>query len=155
MVTPVPVLKRAWPLSPIMITQLPSRSSKPLAEKGNVRAQNTLGKMFNYGGTGLLLNDREAVKWFRKAAKQGDAECQLNLWAHVFGGDGGVKGHRGGDTVVSQGAQGNALAQYRIGEIYSTGMGVKRNDKEAERWYRRAAERGNPPEAMQMLGETV
>lgn len=52
---------------------------KPLADKGSIEAQNALGKMCNTGGTGLPRNDKEAVKWFRKAALQGSSEGQLNL----------------------------------------------------------------------------
>ncbi len=39
--------------------------------------------------------------------------------------------------------QGNAVAQYRLGEMYSDGDGVPMNKKEAVKWYRLAAEQGN------------
>jgi TPR repeat protein len=30
-------------------------------------------------GTGVLQDDKEAVKWYTKAAEQGDADAQFNL----------------------------------------------------------------------------
>ena len=43
------------------------REFLPLAEQGNTDAQNNLGVMYD-GGMGVLENDAEAVKWFRKAS---------------------------------------------------------------------------------------
>jgi uncharacterized protein len=48
------------------------------AENGNATAQNTLGEKFA-SGEGMTRNSVEAVKWFRRAAEQGDAEAQFNL----------------------------------------------------------------------------
>ncbi|MBG8718455.1 sel1 repeat family protein, partial [Neisseria meningitidis] len=39
-------------------------------------------------------------------------------------------------------AQGNAAAQYNLGAMYYKGRGVRRDDAEAVRWYRQAAEQG-------------
>ena len=39
--------------------------------------------------------------------------------------------------------QGNASGQYNLGVMYADGRGVARDDAEAVRWYRRAAEQGN------------
>jgi hypothetical protein len=38
--------------------------------------------------------------------------------------------------------QGNASAQYNLGNMYDSGEGVPENDAEAVRWYRLAAEQG-------------
>ena len=40
--------------------------------------------------------------------------------------------------------QGNAQAQYRLGEMYDNGEGVAADDTEAVKWYRKAAEQGHP-----------
>ena len=40
--------------------------------------------------------------------------------------------------------QGNAQAQYRLGEMYDSGEGVAADDAEAVKWYRKAAEQGHP-----------
>jgi TPR repeat protein len=39
--------------------------------------------------------------------------------------------------------QGDAVAQYSLGVLYSTGEGVIKNDKKAITWYRKAAEQGH------------
>ena len=41
-------------------------------------AQDHLGNMY-YWGNGVSQDYSEAVKWYRKAAEQGDAEAQNNL----------------------------------------------------------------------------
>ena len=38
--------------------------------------------------------------------------------------------------------QGNVLAQYRIGYMYANGIGVPKNEEEALKWYRLAADQG-------------
>ena len=50
----------------------------PLAEEGNLEAQNTLG-LINDEGSGVNQDYKEAVKWYRLAAEQGDAYGQFNL----------------------------------------------------------------------------
>ena len=45
---------------------------RPLAEKGDARAQTKLGWMY-YRGMVVTKDYKKAVKWYRKAAKQGHA----------------------------------------------------------------------------------
>ena len=42
-------------------------------------------------GTGVKKDYAEAVKWFRKAAEQGDIKSQLNLAVCYYNGDGLLK----------------------------------------------------------------
>ena len=51
---------------------------RPLAEQGNVFAQNNLGVMYK-NGQGVLQDYKEAIKWYRLAAEQGNASAQFNL----------------------------------------------------------------------------
>ena len=39
--------------------------------------------------------------------------------------------------------QGNAIAQFNLGVMYSNGEGIKRDQTEAVKWYRLAAAQGN------------
>ncbi len=48
------------------------------AESGNAEAQATLGSMYD-NGQGVVKDDAEAVRWYRKAAEQGHAGAQNNL----------------------------------------------------------------------------
>ena len=51
---------------------------QPLADQGNVSAQNNLGVMYQ-SGKGVLKDEAEAVRWYRLAAEQGYASAQVNL----------------------------------------------------------------------------
>ena len=53
-------------------------STKAKAVGGDAEAQSNLGLMYEIGD-GVPEDDKEAVKWYRKAAEQGDAEAQYNL----------------------------------------------------------------------------
>ncbi len=48
-------------------------------------------------------------------------------------------------------ATNNAYAQYRIGTLYNSGLGVEKNYSEALRWYKLAAAQGNA-DAQESLG---
>ena len=48
------------------------------AEQGDAAAQNNLGCMYDQG-RGAPQDDREAVRWWRLAADQGNAEAQAAL----------------------------------------------------------------------------
>jgi len=50
---------------------------KKWAEKGDAGAQHNLGLMY-YDGEGVVQDYIEAVKWYRKAADQGDAPAQAS-----------------------------------------------------------------------------
>ena len=51
---------------------------RPLAEQGHVVAQFNLGVMYEFG-EGVPKNNAEAIKWFRKAAEQGDRDAKKRL----------------------------------------------------------------------------
>jgi TPR repeat protein len=53
-------------------------SLKALAEKEDAKAQTNLGLMYETG-EGVEKDDKEAVKWYRKAAEQGEHAAQFNL----------------------------------------------------------------------------
>ena len=63
--------------------------------------------MIYHIGEGVEKDLKEAVKWYRKAADQGDA-----------------------------------MAQFGLGNRYKTGEGVGKDLKEAVKWYRKAADQG-------------
>ncbi len=51
---------------------------KPLAERGDARAQASLGLMYDRG-QGVPPDYGEAGKWYRQAAEQGEAMAQFSL----------------------------------------------------------------------------
>jgi len=54
------------------------RLLRPLAEKGNVRAEFLMGFAY-HNGRGVPEDDAEAVKWYRRAADKGDDIAQYNV----------------------------------------------------------------------------
>jgi len=59
---------------------------RPLAERGDPRAEYMLGLAFNLG-RGVTRNDAMAVAWYRKAADQGLAAAEANLGAMYANGE--------------------------------------------------------------------
>ena len=75
------------------------------------------------------------MKWFRKAAGQGDAEGQYNLGVRYLLGEGVAKDATEGVKWMSKAAeQGNAEAQYNLGVCYAKGDGVAKDDVTAYMW---------------------
>ena len=60
---------------------------RPLAERGDVRAEEMLGYMYDLG-EGVAENDAAAAKWYLLAASQGSPDAQLNLGILYFDGSG-------------------------------------------------------------------
>jgi TPR repeat protein len=112
------------------------------AERGDAIAQNDLGLLYATGRD-VSLDEREAVKWFERAAAQGAVNAQFNL---------GVMYHRGGG-VAADATQAVAwyrlaaerehpLAQHNLATLYSKGEGIDQDYAAAAQWLTRAAEAG-------------
>lgn len=54
------------------------RIVKPIAEQGNMEAQNLTAALYR-DGQGVPQNYAEAIKWYRRAANQGHAGAQYNF----------------------------------------------------------------------------
>jgi TPR repeat protein len=88
-------------------------------------------------------NNKQAVKWYRKAAEQGDAGAQYNLGVMYGTGQGVQQDHKQAVKWFRMAAeQGDAKAQAYLGESYDNGQGVPQDYKQAVKWYRKAAEQG-------------
>jgi len=86
----------------------------------------------------------EAVKWYRLAAAQGDADAQYNLGVMYDNGQGVVQDYAEAVKWYRlAAAQGDADAQYNLGVMYDNGQGVVQDYTEAVKWYRLAAAQGN------------
>ena len=114
------------------------------AQKGDPKAQNTLGLLYEKG-MGVSKDYAEALKWFQKAAKKGNAEGQNNLAFMYFKGL-GVKQDNDQALQWFQKAadQGLASAQENLGLMYGQGQGVKKNPSQALEWFKKAAEQDDP-----------
>ena len=95
-------------------------------------------------GQGVAKDDAEAVKWFRKAAEQGEAEAQNRLGLMYRSGKGVAKDEAEAAKWYRKAAeQGLVGAQINLGWTYAKGRGVVKDDAEAAKWFRRAAEQGD------------
>jgi S1-C subfamily serine protease len=119
------------------------REFLPLARAGDRYIQFIVGLMYDFG-EGVIENDSEAGRWYRRAADQGLAEAQFNLGNMYRRGEGVPSNDAEAVRWYRRAAeQGYANAQFNLGFMYDFGEGVPGNDVEAVRWYRRAADQGN------------
>lgn len=92
--------------------------------------------MVYFNGRGVTQDDAEAVKWFRLAAAQGNADAQSNLGTMYGNGQGVAQDYA---EVVKwfrlAAAQGNAAAQNNLGVMYRDGQGVKQDYVRAHMWF--------------------
>ena len=108
----------------------------------------TIGNDYYLGRNGKKQNRKEAVRYYRKAAEQGNADAQYSLGFCYKYGHGvdeseteAVKWFRkAAENYRKAAEQGNADAQCDLGKCYKYGHGVDESETEAEKWFRKAAE---------------
>lgn len=115
----------------------------PLADKGNVRAQYFLGRLYQ-GFKGVDQNYQEALKWYRLAADQEFSPAQLEL-GNMYASDSGTTQsyQEAMKWWLLAAKKGNDTAQSHLGFLYEDGMGVEQSYKEAIKWFRLAADKGD------------
>ena len=89
-------------------------------------------------------NFKEAVKWYQKAAFQGDAVGQFDLGGMYQRGRGVEQDSKEAVKWYQKAAfQGQATAQYALGFIYANGEGVEQNFVTGYAWWNIAATNGD------------
>lgn len=121
------------------------------ARAGDVLAQNVMGMAYKYG-LGTQQNHENSVRWFRKAAEQGDTDAQFNL-GRIYGkGFGTYARTRAApqDDVQAvywyrkSAEQGYRAAQFNLAEIYAEGgRDVSQDYGHAYFWMSLAASAGD------------
>ena len=115
---------------------------RPLADQGDSYAQFGVGALY-WNGHGVTADTQEALKWFRLAAAQNNAEAQLNIGL-IYSGEGITKDQKEAAKWFQLAAeQGLSEAQYILGVVYDGGQGVTMNKTTAVKWFQRAALQGN------------
>ncbi len=100
------------------------REFRPLAERGDAKAQYGLGVMY-LNGQGVPQDSAEVVKWHRKAAEQGYAKAQYNLGFMYINGLGVPRDYAEAAKWYRKAAdQRDAKAQYILGVMYINSLGV-------------------------------
>jgi uncharacterized protein len=116
---------------------------RPLAQKGDAKAQENLGLMYATG-RGVTQNTVEAEKWIRKAAEQGLTEAQYNLGLIYVKGQGVPQNNAEAMKWFKKSSdQGYVNAQYSLGVMYFQGLGVPKNLVQAYMWWYLAGSQGN------------
>jgi TPR repeat protein len=86
----------------------------------------------------------EAVRWFRKAAEQGDRDAQTNLGSLYLLGDRLPQDYSEALKWLRAAAdQGHPLAQTKLGIMYEDGKGVPQDRVQAYMWFSLAAAQGS------------
>lgn len=108
------------------------------AEAGELEAQRRLAAYYTSGGQSL--NDmRQAARWLRLAAEQGDAKSQTE-WANFLRtGRGDVEKNlkESASWLKRAAEQNHGPAQVNLAWHYRHGLGVDRDHKRAAHWYER------------------
>lgn len=106
-------------------------------------AQYYVGECY-YNGWGVQKNKLEAIKWYEKAADNGNFEAIAYLGECYLYGDGVPKDWDKGIEYTTKAANaGIAFSQFFLGEIYYYGLGVNTNKIVARQWYEKAAKQGH------------
>lgn len=129
------------------------KNLKQASELGDSDAQIKLGRCYFEGRKGVEQSYIEALRWFRKAAEQGNAEAQIMLGCCYENGKGVEKDYS--ETIKwyrMAAKQGNAEAQFKLAVLYSEkDVNGQANHQEEVKWYRLAAKQGHA-QAQLLLG---
>jgi TPR repeat protein len=94
-------------------------------------------------GKGVPQSDTEAVKWFRRAAEQNNADAAANLGWMYQQGEGVLQDDAEAVKWFRLSAeQNNFRAQNNLGTMYAEGKGVPQDDVLAYMWFNLAAASG-------------
>lgn len=116
---------------------------KPLAEKGDARAQHYLGLMYTQG-LGVPKDHAKAVVWFKKAAEAGNVPAAYNLGFRYLRGQGVPQDIRTGAGWIRRAAKAGLVpAQHMMGLLYANGDGVPQDFVQAYLWLSLSAKQKN------------
>ncbi len=94
-------------------------------------------------GQGVEKNSQTAVKWYTKAAEQGDVASQYNLGVMYAKGQGVEQSYQNAMKWYLKAAKkGDVKAQYNLGVMNYMGQGVKQNTMAAYLWWKLASLKG-------------
>lgn len=99
-----------------------SKDLEKKAKSGDVAAQVTVGNTY-LNGDGVEKNLKKATKWFYLAAKAGNKEAENALLSFHS------------KELEKYAKEGNAEAQFCVGEFYYNGTDVEKDLKKAAQWY--------------------
>ena len=108
------------------------------ADQGLASAQTQLGICY-FEGVGVEKDYDEAVRLFNLAAKQNDADayCMLSRYYNF---------EQDHDKIFENAKKAadlhSTMGEFGLAECYQLGIGVKKDDSQADHWYEKVAEKG-------------
>lgn len=112
------------------------------AEAEVADAQHALGALY-LRGRGVTRDPAEAVRWFFKAAGNGNLAGEVEFAILLFNGEGTPKNEALAARYFRHAASnGNAIAQNRLARLYAAGRGVPKSLVEAAAWHLVASSQG-------------
>jgi uncharacterized caspase-like protein len=108
-----------------------------LANQGDARAQYDLGMVY-YSGLGVPRDREHAKKWLTKAANQGNIVAQTMLGVIYSEAKDYAQAL---DWYRKAAGKGDAMAQNNLGTMYQHGLGVSKDEAEAQKWFKKAGTR--------------
>jgi len=110
------------------------------AEQGDAEAQYEVGRAYDLGN-GVVKNEQEAFKWYRKAAEQGHRTAESTLGALYASGKGVTKDlHLSFYWTRKAAEHGSFWDQYFTGTNYFFGTKCPQDYEQAFYWFKKAAD---------------
>ncbi len=133
-----------------------ARWFRKAAEQGDAGAQNEMGVLY-WSGEGVDKDRVTAGNWFERAAEAGSEDAEINLGWFYLDDSQGIYGATSDEDAALQdryaaspekafqwfckaATQGNARAQFKVGEAYWNGQGAGMNKLQARLWLEKAAQ---------------
>lgn len=93
----------------------------------------------------LFINMRPIFGWCKNAINKNYTEAQTAMgYCYLYGLSGFKQNMTVAVNLFSKAAEsGNAEAQFCLGHLYETGIGVEKDESKAFEWYKKAANQGN------------
>ena len=116
------------------------------ADAGVTPAMGKVGEYLYQGWGTVRRDDDEALIWLERAARTGDARSDYYLALFHLDGLAGLASDpvAAAALMLTSAQAGDVRAMFSTGRNYDFGVGVARDLPEARRWYRLAAEAGDP-----------
>ena len=116
------------------------------AEAGNIEAMIALADMYGKGTSSAFpKNDTEALRWYRRAAEQGDTFGMSMVGTFYYNGRGVPESNEEAVAWWRKAADaGDTDVMFVLGRSYANGEGVAASEEQAIYWWRKAAAGKNP-----------
>ena len=110
------------------------------AQQGHADAQCGVAACYDYGENDIAIDHEEAIKWWRKAAEQGNAQGQWNVGAYYFDNRDFAQAVQWFEKAAEQG---HTMAKVNLGMCYFLGQGVSQDKQKGYDLIKQAAEQGD------------